>query len=199
MPKRKCNLNAIPDDFPSIATQFLETTRQTVRMTAAVAKTRAWSYVLAEPTKILVVDDDPILREFARVYLTTPTAEIETAADVDSALALMNERTFDIVLTDIEMPRRDGYELLEIIRSTPATRDTPVMMLTGHEDIASIDRSYELGATAFTSKPVNWRQLSYQIRYLLRSAKTEQALRRRIEGATNDLEWTTGEARGLPA
>jgi DNA-binding response OmpR family regulator len=152
-------------------------------MTTAQAKDRTWSYVLAEPTKILVVDDDPILLEFAKVYLATPAATIETATDVDGALALMRAQAFDIVLVDIEMPRHDGYELLEIIRRAPATRGIPVMMLTGHEDIASIDRSYELGATAFTTKPVNWRQLSYQIRYLLRSAKTEQELRRRLEAA----------------
>jgi DNA-binding response OmpR family regulator len=146
----------------------------------ASVKDRAWSYVLAEPTKILVVDDDPILREFASVYLSSPAAEVEVAASVDDAVARMKEQPFDVVLIDIEMPGRDGYDLLEIIRSEPETTSLPVMMLTGREDIASIDHSYELGATAFTTKPVNWRQLSYQIRYLLRSAKTEQELRRQL-------------------
>jgi DNA-binding response OmpR family regulator len=149
-------------------------------MTTAVTKEKAWSYVLAEPTRILVVDDDPILREFSKVYLSSPAAEIETAADVDDALARLTGQAFDIALVDIEMPGRDGYALLEVIRGNPRTSQMPVMMLTGREDIASIDRSYELGATAFTTKPVNWRQLSYQIRYLLRSARTEQELRRRM-------------------
>ena len=169
-------------------------------MTTAQAKDRTWSYVLAEPTKILVVDDDPILLEFAKVYLATPAATIETAAGVDGALELMRSQAFDIVLVDIEMPKRDGYELLEIIRRTPATRSIPVMMLTGHEDIASIDRSYDLGATAFTTKPVNWRQLSYQIRYLLRSAKTERELRARLENAPCQSDRPTGDhhpAQGL--
>jgi DNA-binding response OmpR family regulator len=143
-------------------------------------KDRSWSYVLAEPAKILVVDDDPILREFAMVYLATPSALIETAAGVDDAVEKMKGESFDIVLIDIEMPGRDGYELLQIIRNDPGTASLPVMMLTGREDIASIDHSYDLGATAFTTKPVNWRQLSYQIRYLLRSCKTEQELRLRL-------------------
>ena len=151
-------------------------------MATALAKEQTWSYVLTEATNILVVDDDPILREFASVYLATPAASVKTAADVTSALALIKEQTFDIVLIDIEMPGRDGYELLEILRSRPETRNTTVMMLTAHEDIASIDRSYELGATAFTTKPVNWRQLSYQIRYLLRSARIERELRQRLNG-----------------
>src|SRR4051812_25183912 len=143
-------------------------------------KDRSWSYVLTEPTRILVVDDDPILLEFAKVYLTTPSASIVTAASVDDAVEQMKEQSFDMVLIDIEMPQRDGYDLLQILRRDPGTANMPVMMLTGHEDIASIDYSYELGATAFSTKPVNWRQLSYQIRYLLRSFKTEQELRARL-------------------
>ena len=146
----------------------------------ASAKDRAWSYVLAEPTKILVVDDDPILCEFSKVYLATPAAQVETAANVDDAIARMKEQSFDIVLIDIGMPGRDGYDLLQLIRRQPGTANMPVMMLTAREDIASIDHSYDLGATAFTTKPVNWRQLSYQIRYLLRSSKIEQDLRRRL-------------------
>lgn len=143
-------------------------------------KDRPWSYVLAEPTKVLVVDDDPILREFASVYLSSPAAQVETAASVDDALAQLQAQSFDIALIDIEMPRRDGYELLKLLREDPRTANLPIMMLTGREDIASIDLSYELGATAFTTKPVNWRQLSYQIRYLLRSSRTEEALRRQL-------------------
>jgi hypothetical protein len=46
-------------------------------------------------------------------------------------------------------------------------------MLTGHDDIASIDRAYHLGADSFATKPVNWRQLSYQIRYVLRTSRLE--------------------------
>src|SRR5690348_14852043 len=102
-------------------------------MTTALAKERTWSYVLAEPTKILVVDGDPILREFAKVYLATPTAVVETGHDVDGAIEQMKRQSFDIVLIDIEMPRRDGYELLALIRNGPQTKNMPVMMLTGHD------------------------------------------------------------------
>ena len=144
----------------------------------AQANRKPWYYVLAEPAKILIVDDDPILLEFCKVHLASPVAEIDTVTNADDALTRLREETFDAVLIDIEMPGKDGYALLETIRSTADTEHLPVMMLTGREDIASIDKSYELGATAFTTKPVNWRQLSYQIRYLLRSAKTEQKLRR---------------------
>src|SRR5262249_23763449 len=52
-------------------------------------------------------------------------------------------------------------------------RHLPVIMLTGHDDIASIDRAYQLGAHAFATKPVNWRLLSYQIRYVARATRAE--------------------------
>src|ERR1035437_9346131 len=114
--------------------------------------------------RILVLGDDPILREFASVYLGTPSATIETACDGVAARMRLGQAAYDALLLDIEMPQLDGFSLLEEIRSDERLRHLPVIMLTGHDDIASIDRAYQLGANSFATKPVNWRQLSYQIR-----------------------------------
>jgi DNA-binding response OmpR family regulator len=66
----------------------------------------------------------------------------------------------------------------------------PVMMLTGHEDIASVDRAYGLGANSFVTKPVNWRLLSYHIRYVLRNSRMEQELRRaRARAEANEASY----------
>ena len=140
-------------------------------MTAPLARVPAWSYVLDQPARILVVDDDPIFCEFARVHLSTPLASVDAAPNGEVALGLLTNDNFDIVLCDIDMPVLDGFELLAKIRSDSRLSDLPVVMLTGKEDILSIDRAYNLGATAFTTKPVNWRNLSYQIRYVLRNSK----------------------------
>jgi DNA-binding response OmpR family regulator len=137
----------------------------------------AWSYVLDEPVRILLADDDPILREFGSVHLSTPTATVVPAPDGMAALGLLKTESFDLVLLDIEMPALDGFALLQTIREDAALNQLPVMMLTGHEDIVSIDRAFRLGANAFASKPVNWRLLSYQIRYVLRSCALERHLR----------------------
>jgi response regulator RpfG family c-di-GMP phosphodiesterase len=75
------------------------------------------------------------------------------------------------------MPPFDGFALLEKIRSEPSLRHLPIMMLTGHEDIASVDHAYALGANSFVTKPVNWRLLSYHIRYVMRTSRIEQELR----------------------
>jgi DNA-binding response OmpR family regulator len=142
-------------------------------MGAPDKRTTPWTFVLNEPLRILVVDDDPILREFASVYLGTPSATIETASDGAEARIRLAQKPYDIIILDIEMPRVDGFTLLAEIRSDERLKHLPVMMLTGHDDIASIDRAYQLGASSFATKPVNWRLLSYQILYVIRSSRAE--------------------------
>lgn len=126
-------------------------------------------HVLEDPVRLLVVDDDPIQREFATVYLSTPTAEVVTAPMAHRALAKLKSDHFDMVLIDYEMPGVNGVELIRLIRADPALRDIPIIMVTGHDDVATIDAAYLAGATSFATKPVNWRLLSYQIKYVLRA------------------------------
>ena len=134
-----------------------------------------WWYVFDEPTRILVVDDDPILREFASVYLTTPMSEVVLASDAATALDVLSREVFDIAMIDIEMPGMNGFELVECIRGQDKLRHLPIMMVTGREDIVSIDRAYTVGATSFATKPVNWRQLSHQLRYVVRASRNQAA------------------------
>lgn len=140
-------------------------------------------YVLDEPTRILLVDDDPILCEFAQVYLSAPQVEVEVVLDGEAGWALLAQREFDIALIDIEMPGLDGFALVERIRRDERLRHLPVIMVTGREDIASIDRSYDVGATSFVTKPVNWRQLSHQVRYVIRASRIEATARAACERA----------------
>src|SRR3977135_449698 len=142
-------------------------------MTAAGTRAIPWTFVLNEPLRILVVDDDPILREFASVYLSTPSITIDTAFDGVAGRTQPGQASYDIILLDIEMPQLDGFALLEEIRSNEKLRHLPVMMLTGRDDIASIARAYQVAADSFATKPVNWRQLSYQIRYVIRTSRAQ--------------------------
>jgi len=161
-------------------------------MSVEQVRKAAWSYVLDQPTRILVADDDPILREFASVYLSTPTATVVTAPDGRAALELLKAEAYNIAVIDIDMPVLDGFGLLESIRADRALNQLPVMMLTGNEDIASIDRAFTLGANGFATKPVNWRLLSYQIRYVLRSCALERDAVTRPSNAAS-IERSTAE------
>ena len=137
--------------------------------------------------RVLFVDDDPILREFALVHLGTDKAEVKAVGDGDEALALLADWPADIVLLDLEMPRLDGFEVLRRLGESGRLGDLPVIVVTGREDIAAIDRAYAAGATSFVSKPLNWRLLSYQIRYVLRACEAERAARAAVLAADRRL------------
>ena len=134
-----------------------------------------WSYVFDEPTRILVVDDDPIQREFASVYLSAPLCAVDMVGDAEAALDILTRERFDIVLVDIEMPGMNGIEMVKQMRAQESLRTIPVVMATCREDIVSIDHAYTAGATSFTTKPINWRQFSYQIRNVIRATRANNA------------------------
>jgi CheY-like chemotaxis protein len=134
-----------------------------------------FQYVSEARRRVLVVDDDPIQREFAAVYLGAPGVELEAAGSGREALSLLERAAFDIMLVDYEMPGMDGLELIHAVRSHPVCKGMPVIMVTSHEDIATIDAAFKAGATSFVTKPVNWRLLSYQIEYVLREHLSKTA------------------------
>jgi len=153
----------------------LKVTPQVSVMSADDAAVGEFFYVLQDEIHLLLVDDDPILCEFAVVHLSTETASVQTASSGEQALELLQAVPYDLILLDLEMPGIDGFEVLERIRRDPRTAELPVIVVTGREDVRAIDRAYQAGATSFVVKPINWRQLAYQIRYVHRSAKREAA------------------------
>lgn len=159
----------------------------------------AFFYVLQDAMRILYVDDDPILREFAQVHLTTESATIETAEDGLAGLDMLAASKPDLVVLDLEMPRLDGFEMLQTMRSQPEHERTPVIVATGREDVAAIDRAFHAGATGFTVKPINWRLLSYQIRYVHRAHQTELSLLEARRRARAETEVLTGQITDLAA
>jgi CheY-like chemotaxis protein len=166
-------------------------------MPASSEPQQPFFHVLQDELRVLFVDDDPILREFALVHLSTETAEVKTVGDGDEALALLADWPADIVLLDLEMPRVDGFEVLRQLGETQRLRDLPVIVVTGREDIAAIDRAYAAGATSFVSKPLNWRLLSYQIRYVRRASEAEQRARAAVLAADRRLADLAGQTSRL--
>lgn len=139
-----------------------------------------FQYVLDQEARVLFVDDDPILREFAKVNLSSDCTILDTAEDGAQALELLERCRYDLVVSDLEMPRLDGFGLLQTLRGSAVTRHLPVVVATGREDVVAIDRAFALGATSFVVKPLHWRLLAYQLRFVLRSARAEARLRDRI-------------------
>ena len=131
----------------------------------------------AKPVRVLIADDDAILREIAGAMLKEAGFAVQTVASGDSAVAACALRMPDIALLDVEMAEGDGYQACTNIRFLPGGADLPIVMVTGCDDTASIDRAYEAGATDFIVKPINWTLLTHRIRYVMRGARTIDALR----------------------
>jgi signal transduction histidine kinase len=136
-------------------------------------------YVFERPVRILVVDDDPIMLELASTQLSQPGSEVATAKDGEEALELLDrdEAGFDLILSDLEMPRMNGFALVDAIRRSERLAHLPVVVITSRDDMFAIDRAYEVGATSFVAKPVNWRLLGYQLRYVMRASRMEAEVR----------------------
>ena len=126
---------------------------------------------------ILVADDDTGFR------LTTCEALRGTGFDVieadsgEAALSALEENLPDLVLLDALMPGLDGFDVCRKMRQRRETRNIPVMILTGLDDMESVNRAFESGATDFFVKPVNYAMLSSRIRFQLRVAVDLRELR----------------------
>ncbi|MBI3709590.1 MAG: hybrid sensor histidine kinase/response regulator [Proteobacteria bacterium] len=126
---------------------------------------------------VLVVDDEPTQRLLFCEGLLAAGCRVEEAEDGQIALARIKSARPDLIVSDAIMPALDGFDLCAAIRQDPALSDIPVLMVTGLEDDASIERAYAAGANDFVVKPVNWTLLGFRVKFLLRSVKTELDLR----------------------
>jgi len=126
---------------------------------------------------ILVVDDDPTVRLLVRASLEKSGFRVEEAADGLEALDSFVRIKPAAILMDVDMPRMDGYSACTRIRQDPAGAHIPILMVTGMEDLDSINQAYAVGATDFISKPINWGMLGHRVRYVLRASLAFDDLR----------------------
>ncbi|HEY8926564.1 MAG TPA: response regulator, partial [Polyangia bacterium] len=107
----------------------------------------------ARPLKVLFIDDSLSVRKFAQLTLAQLGADVTVAVDGVDGLAKIREGSFDIVFTDLEMPRMHGFELIRQIRFLPAYRDLPIAVVTSRSGSKHQQQARELGATEYLAKP----------------------------------------------
>lgn len=101
---------------------------------------------------ILVVEDDATMRELLRLHLTRTGYAVTAAANgIEAGHAILG-LTPDLIITDVNMPHMNGFELVAAMRQDPRVRDIPVIFLTIEED--AVDRGQSLGAVEYLSKPI---------------------------------------------
>jgi diguanylate cyclase (GGDEF)-like protein/PAS domain S-box-containing protein len=153
--------------------------------------------------RILIVDDDAGGRRLTRATLMRAGFETSEAADGAEALDAMRELLPDLVLMDVSMPVMDGFTCCAELRKLPGGQRVPVVMMTGLDDVQSIERAFEVGATDFITKPINWPILSHRVRYMLRASAAINQLKqnqRRLSnaqriGEMGDWEWDVRQGR----
>jgi len=122
-----------------------------------------------DPTAtILIVDDNPQIVELLEAYLEPLTPRVLTAKDGQAALDAVENQRPDLILLDIMMPKRSGFEVCRILKDDPRYRDIPIVMVTALNEAADIERAQESGADHYISKPVNKLELIECVRGLLK-------------------------------
>ncbi|HXT01629.1 MAG TPA: response regulator [Elusimicrobiota bacterium] len=120
--------------------------------------------------RILVVDDDPAIQDLVKDILSSLGYAVETAGDGVKGLESFRRRKYDLLIIDGRMPRVDGLQLLDAIRSLPAGARQPVIMLSAENMLGPINKAYELGIAAFIPKPFTAKDLITKVQAALQAA-----------------------------
>ncbi len=103
--------------------------------------------------KILIVDDEEYIRELVAATLSGSPYELLMAKDGEEALEIARKERPDLILLDIEMPKKDGYEVCRALKGDPETSDITIIILTAHAQKEDIRKGYKAGADEYFIKP----------------------------------------------
>jgi diguanylate cyclase (GGDEF)-like protein len=122
------------------------------------------------------VDDDPTTRKLVQAVLSKHGYQVLLAPTGQDGVDSFIANRPDLVLMDVQMPGMNGFEACALIRQLDG-HATPIIMLTGSEDLESIESAFTAGATDFITKPINFPLLAQRVRYALRSSELNRELR----------------------
>lgn len=147
--------------------------------------------------RVLVVDDETRIRDLLRKYLTAEGFEVGEAADGENALAEVRGGNWDLVVLDLMLPGRNGWDVCRQIRQTA---DTPVIMLTARGDEVDRVLGLELGADDYIVKPFSPREVVARVKAILRRTRKSQDPESRLSvaGMVIEPEARTVAVKGVP-
>jgi two-component system chemotaxis response regulator CheY len=118
-------------------------------------------------TILIVEDTDTCLDMLEVALLGVPDIHIRSAATGEEALEYLNGRDVCAIITDLNLPRMDGFELIERVRKAPGNSSVPILVVSGDSDPATPDRVRRLGADAFFTKPYSPGELRLKLEQLI--------------------------------
>ncbi len=128
--------------------------------------------------KALLADDDAGIRLTLCALLQQKGYVVTTVENGVQAVDALSNDEFSIVLLDIRMPEMDGFEACKSIREMEYGKTVPILMLTGQDDTDSIKKAFEVGATDFVAKPINFLLMGFRIDYIVRASNVAEELRK---------------------
>ena len=131
------------------------------------------------PQRILVVDDDKSILKVLRGYLEQAGYQVLVASDGEAALHTLRRERPDLMVLDVMMPGRDGWDVTRTVRADTSLAATPIIMLTARIEDTDKIVGLELGADDYITKPFNAREVVARVNALLRRTKLDQ-----LPGAT---------------
>lgn len=150
--------------------------------------------------RILVVDDDREIRRLVRAYLEQDGYSVFVAPDGETALHILRRERPDLVVLDLMLPDRDGWDVTRVVRGDASLAGTPIIMLTARVEDQDKIVGLESGADDYVTKPFNPRELMARVRAVLRRAHGEAAPSRVIQCGVLviDLAAHLVEVKGQP-
>ena len=136
--------------------------------------------------KILVVEDDRDLNRSVCTFLNNSGYEATGCLDANSAYDAMYDNMFDLIVSDIMMPRVDGYEFARNVRAI--NENIPILFMTAKDDIASKQRSFRIGVDDYMVKPIDFDELFLRIGALLRRSKIASSRRLEVGNFVMDAD-----------
>jgi two-component system alkaline phosphatase synthesis response regulator PhoP/two-component system response regulator VicR len=116
--------------------------------------------------RVLVVDDEEVIRKFLKIHLAKLGYEVTEAADGEQAIEQLGKDDFDLLICDIMMPKKDGWEVIKEAKSNPKTKNLPVIVLTAKNEDSDMFKGYDLGANYYMTKPFTKAQLLYGLKLM---------------------------------
>jgi DNA-binding response OmpR family regulator len=148
-------------------------------------------------TKILLIDDDKRHSSLLKNYLQRYSIELDCAEEANSGLQKLTQNKFDLLLLDVMLPGRDGFDICREVRKK---NSIPIIMLTARGDVIDRVSGLELGADDYIAKPFEPRELVARIQTILRrvDAKANDGQTLRFDGIVIDRDARTVEVDGEP-
>jgi DNA-binding response OmpR family regulator len=123
--------------------------------------------------KVLIVDDEEVIRKFLRIHLAKLGYEVMDAADGEQAMEELEKNDFDLLICDILMPKKGGWEVIKEVKSNIRTKHLPVIVLKAKNEETDMFKGYDLGANYYMTKPFTKAELLYGLRLMFDGSSEE--------------------------